>query len=190
MNKIALIVHSGYGHTFHIAQEIAQGIKQVADVSVDILTTQDASEKLDTLAQYDAFVFGTPTYMGGPSTGFKAFADATSSLWFNQVLKDKLAAGFTNSGSLAGDKLATLQYLSVFAAQHSMIWISLGILAPQTKSGHGATPEDLNRTGTFLGLATQSDTATVATTPAPGDIKTARLFGQRIAEITKRWTQK
>jgi len=189
MNKIALIVHSGYGHTYGVAQEIAQGINKVPGVLVDILSTQEALQKLETFEQYDAFIFGTPTYMGGPSTDFKAFADGTSGLWFNQTLKDKLAAGFTNSGSLAGDKLSTLQYLSVFAAQHSMIWVSLGIMPPQKKSGHGGTPDDVNRTGTFLGLATQSDNAGVDKTPSHGDSETARLFGKRIAEIAKRWAQ-
>ena len=41
--------------------------------------------------------------------------------------KDKIAAGFTNSGSRSGDKLATLIQLALFAARHGMHWINLGL---------------------------------------------------------------
>jgi multimeric flavodoxin WrbA len=41
-----------------------------------------AWEKLDAA---DAIVFGTPTYMGGPSWQFKRFADASSKAWFLEV---------------------------------------------------------------------------------------------------------
>ena len=41
--------------------------------------------------------------------------------------KDKIAAGFANSGSRSGDKLATLIQLALFAARHRMHWINLGL---------------------------------------------------------------
>ncbi|CAL1240878.1 protein of unknown function [Candidatus Methylocalor cossyra] len=52
--------------------------------------------------------------MGGPSAQFKAFQEATS----REVVaagfkwKDKVAGGFTNSGSHSEDKLATLIQIS------------------------------------------------------------------------------
>jgi NAD(P)H dehydrogenase (quinone) len=39
---------------------------------------------------------------------------------------DKLAAGFTNSGSQNGDKQNTLLQFVTFAAQHGMLWVNLG----------------------------------------------------------------
>jgi hypothetical protein len=54
--------------------------------------------------------------------------ESTSKLWLQQRWKDKLAAGFTNSGSLYGDKANALGELCCFAAQHGMLWISLGML--------------------------------------------------------------
>ncbi len=41
----------------------------------------------------------------------------------------KGAAGFTNSGGLSGNRQMTLSYLMAFAAQHLMIWVSLGQMA-------------------------------------------------------------
>ena len=63
------------------------------------------------LAAADAIVFGSPTYMGGVSWQFKKFADASSKPWYVQAWRNKLAAGFTNSATLNGDKFSSLQYL-------------------------------------------------------------------------------
>src|SRR3989344_4599174 len=48
----------------------------------------------ETLAAASAIIFGSPTYMAGPSWQFKKFADASSKPWFSQAWKDKLFAGF------------------------------------------------------------------------------------------------
>ena len=69
--------------------------------------------------------------------------------------QDKLAAGFTNSAGMSGDKLCTLQQLAGFAAQHGMIWIPLGQL-PGWQSSNG-TAADLNRLASFLGVMAQSN---------------------------------
>ena len=106
MAKIVVVYHSGYGHTQRVAQHVAEGAGGEA-------LPIDAEGNLpeggwDKLAAADAIIFGSPTYMGGPSWQFKKFADASSKPWFTQVWKDKLAAGFTNSATLNGDKLSTL----------------------------------------------------------------------------------
>ena len=66
-----------------------------------------------------------------------------------------MAAGFTNSAGLNGDKLATLQQLALFAMQHSMIWVGLGLL-PGNHTAAGS-PDDLNRLAGFLGAMAQSN---------------------------------
>ncbi len=43
------------------------------------------------LGAADAIVFGTPTYMAGPSAQFKAFADATGMIWFQRGWRNKIA---------------------------------------------------------------------------------------------------
>ncbi|MBI3239672.1 MAG: flavodoxin family protein, partial [Flavobacteriia bacterium] len=103
--------------------------------------------------------------------------------WYKQLWKDKLAAGFTNSSTLNGDKLNTLQQLSIFAAQHSMIWISTGILPTFENDRQTASP---NALASYLGLMTLSDNA-IETVNPPSDLETAYLFGQRIARITKQF---
>src|SRR4029077_994413 len=37
------------------------------------------------ITEADAIIFGTPTYMGGPSAQFKVFSDASSDVWFGKL---------------------------------------------------------------------------------------------------------
>ncbi len=60
--------------------------------------------------------------MGSVSWQFKKFADASSKAWFTMAWKDKLAAGFTNSATLNGDKfsIAAVPVHAVAAARHAV----------------------------------------------------------------------
>lgn len=179
---IAVVYHSGYGHTARQADAVFRGAASVAGVRAHLYAVEGAEAPWAELEKADAIIFGSPTYMGGPSAQFKAFQDATSRTVFaaGGRWKDKLAAGFTNSASRSGDKLATLQQLAIFAAQHGMHWIALG-LPPGNNSSTGSE-QDLNRLGFFLGAAAQSNAdqgADVA--PSVSDLRTAEHLGQRVA---------
>lgn len=181
--SIAVVYHSGYGHTAKQAEAVARGAQSVEGASVDLVSVDGPDAPWDLLAQADAIIFGAPTYMGGPSAQFKAFQDATSSTVFaaGSLWKDKLAAGFTNSASRSGDKLAALQQMSIFAAQHGMHWVNLG-LPPANNSSTGAET-DLNRLGFFLGAGAQSNADQGPDLAPPrADLLTAEHLGRRVAE--------
>jgi NAD(P)H dehydrogenase (quinone) len=185
MSKIIIVYHSGYGHTKKLAEAVLAGtLDGGADARMIAVGELDdaAWAELDTA---DALIFGAPTYMGGPSADFKKFADASSKPWFAQKWKDKVAAGFTNSGSMNGDKFSTIQYFITLAMQHGMIWAGMGMMPANTKA---ATRNDLNFIGGFAGLLSQSPAdATPDEAPPPGDLDTAKVFGARIAAVTARW---
>ncbi len=191
MTKLAIVYHSGYGHTAKVADHVARGAGSVDGVDVTVLKADDLtspdSGPWDELAAADGIIFGAPTYMGSASAVFKQFQDATSKVWMAQGWRDKIAAGFTNSGSLAGDKLNTLQQLSVLAGQHGMIWANYGAFP-----GYNTSKSDYatawNRAGHMIGLGTQALTDLPADqTPDKADLDTAEDFGKRIAEVTRRW---
>ena len=81
--------------------------------------------------------------------------EATSKHWLELKWRDKIAGGFTNSASQSGDKLNTLTDLVIFAMQHGMIWVGLGML-PGNNHSKGSV-EDLNCLGAFLGVMAQSN---------------------------------
>ena len=182
MSKIVIVFHSGYGHTKKVAEAVAAG-------SGAALLPIDAEGNLpeggwDTLAAADAIVFGAPTYMGSPSWQFKKFADASSKPWFAQKWKDKVAAGFTNSAGMNGDKLQTLNTLFTLAMQHGMIWVSQGLMPSNTK---GAQRNDVNYLVSYSGAIAQSPSDAGAADMLPGDLETARLFGERVASVAAKF---
>ena len=71
--------------------------------------------------------------------------------------------------------------LAVFAAQHGMFWIGQHII-PETYQG---VAPDLaaNRLGSFLGSMAQAGQDAPEKSFVPGDLKTARLFGERVARV-------
>ncbi len=184
---VSVVYHSGYGHTAKVAEAVADGAK-IDGVTVNLLKA-DALSEADwaTLDGSHAIIFGAPTYMGGVSAQFKTFIDATSKRWFTLAWKDKIAAGFTNSGSYSGDKLASLQSLMILAMQHGMIWVGQAEQGPQLSGTEVASIESINRLGSNSGLMTQSNQKAPADiAPPAGDLETARRFGKRVAEVTKR----
>ena len=133
----------------------------------------------------DAIIFGAPTYMGSASAPFKAFMDATSSRWMSRAWVDKIAAGFTNSGSQSGDKLNTLMGFVVLAMQLGMIWVGNDQM-PGNNNSHGSV-EDGNRLGFSLGAAAQSNVDQGPDAgPSASDLRTAEHYGQRIATVAAR----
>lgn len=179
MSKIVVVYHSGYGHTQRMAQSVAEG------AGAELLAI-DADGNLpesgwDTLDAADAIIMGSPTYMGSVSWQFKKFADASSKAWFVQKWKDKVFAGFTNSASMNGDKLSTLHYLFTLAMQHSGVWVGTGLMPSNAKA---AQRNDVNYLASFSGAMAQSPSDAGANEMLPGDLETARLFGQRVAQVT------
>ena len=188
--SIAVVYHSASGRTRALAEAVVRGAKSAAagDASavanvVHLLSVEEATRAQAVLAGADAIVFGCPTYMGSASAQFKAFMDSTSAVWALQGWRDKLAAGFTHSAAPSGDKLGTLTQLAVFAAQHGMVWVGLGL--PPTYAAAESADDDRNRLGSHLGAMAQSRPG--GGVLPPGDVRTAEHLGLRVAEAALRW---
>ncbi|MGP3991897.1 flavodoxin family protein [Streptomyces sp. 3N207] len=183
--RIAVAYHSGYGHTAKQAEAVAAGAGKVEDTTVQLVSLAELNDELwQTLADADAIIFGTPTYMGGASAVFRTFVEFTSQVWGdNMQWKNKIAAGFTNSGNMAGDKLHTLVDIALFAAQHGMIWVGLAEYGGWNTSK--GSSEDINRLGSWLGAMSQSNNDEGPdVTPCASDLRTAEVLGRRVAEVT------
>ncbi|AGQ92822.1 flavodoxin family protein [Vibrio parahaemolyticus] len=187
MSKIAIIYFSKTDVTGQLARAIAagveqQGIKQQGECEIlshriegsEIIEGRFVKPNLmDELAECDAIIFGSPTYMGGVAAQFKAFADASSESWYHQKWANKVAAGFTSGGALNGDQSCTLQYLQTFAYQHGMMWVGLDKIS---NSGE----QNLNRYGVQGGIVAQGgeDGQLHAS-----DVATAEYLGKRVAML-------
>ena len=181
MTSVAVVYHSGYGHTAEVAKAVAHGANFVDGITAKLIRVEDVDKHWDDLDAADAIIFGAPTYMGSASAPFKAFMDASSKVWFKQGWKDKIAAGFTHSGSQGGDKYNTITQLFTLAMQHGMIWVGLGLM-PGNNSSKGSI-NDLNRLGSSTGSLTQSNTDQGAEAIPASDLKTAEHLGRRVALV-------
>ncbi|WP_419709746.1 flavodoxin family protein [Pseudomonas sp. NFX224] len=185
MSNVVVIYHSGYGHTRVLAEAVAQGVQRHPGSACRLIAVEDVDEHWDCLHQADAIIFGAPTYMGSASAAFKAFMEATASFYLAQPWRDKLAAGFTNSGCLCGDKLNTLLQMAVFAAQHSMIWVGLDVLP--ARSATGRFDGQMNRLGSSLGAMAQSNVEQSPDFAPPFEDRcTAAHLGERVARLAER----
>ncbi|WP_163392868.1 flavodoxin family protein [Enterovibrio norvegicus] len=181
MKRIAIVYFSQTGSTKSMAQAIAQGAQQLdAEVKLypivgtDIIEGRFKNEAVfDELANMDAIIFGSPTYMGGPAAQFKAFADASSESWSNQLWHNKLAAGFTTGGSPCGEVQSTIESFYILATQHSMLWV--GVDAPE-----GTASKTFNRLNSSLGAIGMVDEKGQLDDI---DIKTAKRLGERVASL-------
>ncbi|RME93290.1 MAG: flavodoxin family protein [Verrucomicrobia bacterium] len=188
MKTISIVYYSGAGHTAQMAEAVAQGARSVPDTRVHLLRIQGQDivegrfrneELLKTLDASDAIIFGSPTYMGSVAGQFKCFADATAERWFGRAWAGKLAAGFTVSGGPSGDKLNTLVYLALLAAQHGMIWVGNDLIPYGDDQGR-------NRLSAYLGVMGQAMQEPPEEKPDAADKATGEYLGRRVAELAAR----
>jgi NAD(P)H dehydrogenase (quinone) len=185
MTNVAVVYHSGYGHTRAVAEAVAEGAQAVSGVRVSLIPVGEAEAREAELDAADAIIFGSPTYMGGVSADFAKFKDWTSKKWMARNWQDKLAAGFTVSASWGGDKQNTIYQLLTLAQQHGMVWVGLG-LAPGNNHSKGSV-DDLNRTGASLGVMAQANADQGNEGIGQSEFRTAAALGKRVAEAALRW---
>jgi NAD(P)H dehydrogenase (quinone) len=184
---IAIVYDSGFGHTKVLAEAVARGVQEVGGARAELVSLADGAADWDALARSDAIIFGSPTYNGMISARLKQFfEESTQKAWNDMAWRDKIAAGFTNSGAQHGDKLNSLVSMALLAAQHGMIWVGLD-LKPGHSSSTGSA-SDLNRLGSWLGVMAQSNMDEgPEVTPPQSDRDTAAYLGRRVAETTARF---
>lgn len=188
MTNISVLYFSGYGHTAKQAEAVAEGAARVQGSVVSIHAIDQegnlADDAWDDLMAADAIIYGSPTYMGGPAWQFKKFADASSKQWAALAWKDKIAAAFTNSASVNGDKYLTIQYMWTLSQQHGQIWVGTGLMPANTMA---SGPDDINWTAGFGGaLAISPSDASADEAPRFGDLEVARRLGERVTGIAKK----
>jgi NAD(P)H dehydrogenase (quinone) len=175
--RVAVVYHSNGGRNLAMAQAVAEGV-QTSGAEAKLF---DCTKEVDIayLAQSDAIVFGSPTYMGSISAQMKNFFDGTSAEVFRKrQWVNKVAAGFTNSSAPSGDKLNTLMQMMIFAMQQGMVWVGMDLT-----TGFKTNPEQevgLNRLGSWMGAVSQSYVDESAT---QSDLQTAQYLGARVTTI-------
>ncbi|WP_343211369.1 flavodoxin family protein [Bartonella apihabitans] len=112
--KIAIVYHSGFGHTEKLAHLVEEGAREVQNTETFLIGLDEKPVDWTLLEKVDAIIFGSPTYNGTVSARFKQFMeDSPGPAFVEQKWRNKIAAGFTNSGAKHGDKLNSLMTMSL-----------------------------------------------------------------------------
>jgi NAD(P)H dehydrogenase (quinone) len=117
VTKVLIVYDSETGNTEKMAFAVAEGAKQVDEVSVTVKKAEQT--KLEDLLNADGIIMGSPTYYGQMSAKLKALID--KSIEIHEKLEGKVGAAFTSAGGTATGAETTL--LSILKAMliHGMI---------------------------------------------------------------------
>jgi NAD(P)H dehydrogenase (quinone) len=117
MPKILVFYYTRTGHTEKMAELIAEGMREVKGVQVDLARVPglDVRRWLD----YDGLVAGVPVYYGSMPAALKELFD--ESVEFHGELKGKLGGAFASSANVGGGNETTV--LDILHA-----WIIHGML--------------------------------------------------------------
>jgi len=161
--KVALIYYTMYGHVKTLADEVKSGLEaggaevtmyQVPEIlPEEVLKKMGAPPKpadavlehgmIDSLPDFDAFVFGFPTRFGMMCSQFKSFIDGTGGLWMGGKLAGKPASIFTSTGTQGGGVETTILTAVTQLTHHGMLFVPMGYSSQDVLSMgemHGASP--------------------------------------------------
>jgi NAD(P)H dehydrogenase (quinone) len=198
--KIQIIFYSMYGHIFKMAEAVAQGVRSVNDVDVELyrvteLVPDNILEKSgakaaqnefshiplaqpEQLANADAIIFGTPTRFGNMCAQMRNFLDQTGGLWMKNVLVGKVGSVFVSTGTQHGGQETTLTSFHTTLFHLGMILV--GVPYSETKLTNMAEITG----GTPYGATTLAGAAGDRF-PSENELAIARFQGKHVAEIAK-----
>lgn len=198
--KVLVVYYSMYGHTYLMAQAIAEGVQSVDGIEsvlrrvqeleiVDkIIDKNEAAGKvrdqqkdvpvcsLDDLREADGVIFGSPTRYGNMTAQMKQFIDSTADLWMNGQLEGKPAGVFTSTASTHGGQETTLLTMMTPLIHLGMIVVGVPYSVPGMihTEARGGTPY-----GPTTIAGPQGELQ-----PTAEDVAIAKAHGKRVAEIT------
>ncbi len=145
--KVLIVFYSMYGHTYKMAQAIAEGVKEVPGAEVvlrrvpetlsdEVLGKMGALEAqkamagipvctVEELGGADAIIFGTPTRFGNMCGQMRQFLDATGQLWAKGALVGKVGSVFTSSATQHGGQESTILTFHITLLHQGMVIVGL-----------------------------------------------------------------
>lgn len=130
MAKLQIIFYSMYGHIYRMTEAVAQGVREVKEVEVEIFRVPElipdeileksgakAAQKVfahipviqpDQTVNADAYIFGTPTRFGNMCAQMRNFLDQLGGLWLKNIFVGKIGSVYTSMGTQHGGQETTI----------------------------------------------------------------------------------
>ncbi|HEX2828994.1 MAG TPA: NAD(P)H:quinone oxidoreductase [Burkholderiales bacterium] len=197
--RIYVVFYSMYGHIYRMAEAIAEGAREVADMEValfqvpelvpdDILEKSGAKKareafahvpvmKVEQLAEPDAIIFGSGTRFGNMTSQMRNFLDQTGGLWMSGGLVGKVGSVFTSTASQHGGQETTITSFHSTLFHHGMIVVGV----PYTEQRLVNMDEISGGTPYGASTITKGDGSRM---PSENELAIARFQGKHVAGIT------
>ena len=201
MTKILVLYYSSYGHVERMAEAEAEGARAVAGVEVVVKrvpelvppeVAKNSGYKVDQaaplatpdeLADYDGFLFGTPTRFGNMAAQMRNFFDQTGGLWARNALVGKVASVFTCTASQHGGQETTITSFHTTLLHHGMIVVGLPYSFTELSS------MDEIQGGTPYGASSITGAGAQMRMPTARELQMCRHQGGHLARITDQFVR-
>ncbi|MFH1497685.1 MAG: NAD(P)H:quinone oxidoreductase [Verrucomicrobiota bacterium] len=203
--KIKVIFHSLYGHTYQLAEAIAEGARSVPGVTAEVLQVAetlpdevlakmgatDAKKtfahipvaKATDLVEADGILFGTGTRFGSASAQMQAFFDTTGGLWMKGALVGKVGGLFVSTGTQHGGQETTLLGMNTFLLHQGMVVVGVPYAAQELMNMDEITGGSPYGSGVLAGTDGSRQ-------PSANELAIARFQGKHTAEIAAKLAAK
>jgi NAD(P)H dehydrogenase (quinone) len=203
--NVHVIFYSTYGHTYRLAEAIAEGARTIPGANVQLLQVaetlpEEILQKMGALdarkafahipladpkrlAECDAVIIGAPTRYGSVAAQMQTFLDATGQLWAKGALIGKVGSGFTSTATQHGGQETTLMSLTTFFFHQGMVI-----------AGVPYSSQELSHMGELTG-GTPYGSSTVAgpkgdRAPSANELAIARAQGVHVTRIAAKLAAK
>jgi len=196
--KVKVIFYSMYGHTYRLAEAVAEGAREVEGAEVELLQVAELVPeailersgakqaraafahipiaKLDDLADADALIFGTPTRFGNMCSQMRNFLDQTGGLWVKGALIGKAGSVFTSTGTQHGGQETTITSFHSTLLHHGMVIVGVPYSEERQSTIDEITGGSPYGASTITGL----DGSRL---PSENELAIARFQGRHVATI-------
>lgn len=113
MKRILIVYHSQEkGNTRKMAELVAQGCRQVKDVDVELVNTNEARVSIDAAEKANAYALGSPDYYSYMAGGLKQFFDDIClASWSKRAVTHKPYVAFVTHGG-GGSAISSIESLA------------------------------------------------------------------------------
>jgi NAD(P)H dehydrogenase (quinone) len=199
--NVQIVFYSMYGHTYKMAEAVAEGAREVEDVEVSLyqvpeLVPQEVLEragakaaraafahipvaKPEQLAEADAIIFGTPTRFGNMCAQMRNFLDQTGPLWMKGALIGKVGSVFTSTATQHGGQETTITSFHSTLLHHGMIIVGVPYSEQRLVNMSEITG------GTPYGASTLAG-GDGSRQPSENELAIARFQGRHVARIARK----
>lgn len=202
--KVLIVFYSMYGHIYHMAEAVAEGVREVKSAEVELRRVPETLPKevltmmgviepqktfahipvctVEELSKADAIIFGVPTRFGNMCGQMRQFLDATGQLWSTGVLIGKVGSVFTSSATQHGGQESTILSFHTTLLHQGMIIVGL----PYSFQGQMRIDEITG--GSPYGASTITG-GKGERMPSKNELDAAMFQGKHVALITAKLTK-